>query len=247
MQMNEMIRSELMALSIYSNPYTDDNVRYIRQLFKEDHSGKYNVDVDVYGILGGSYGNLAMGCQNYLDLFYNTDDMGFFTKEERNKINKYVTDYRKKHPDSELSDLDIKKLYAKEHINEFNTRAKLMRNCEDPEREGIRVDTLHMKKNVMIPGSVVKDIQQALKMGLIPRSDQKMLLEYNEKLKRECPEAGFTGLKTNGQDDPFLILRLLDDFKLSDEEKKKLNPKDPEKWKFAEWTELIFKEKKGKK
>ena len=243
MQINEMIRSELMALSIYSNPYTDDNVRYIRQLFKEDHSGKYNVDVDVYGILGGSYGNLAMGCQNYLDRFYNTDDIGFFTEEEKIKINKFVTDYKKKHPDSGLSNVDIRKLYAKEHIDEFNTSAKLMRRCESAEMEEIRVDTLHMKKNVMIPGDVVKDLQQALKMGLIPRSDEKKLLEYNEKLKRECPEAGFTGLKTNGQDDPFLILRLLDDFKLTDEEKKKFNPKDPEKLKFADWSEIILKEK----
>ena len=247
MQMNSMLRSDFMAAAVHTNPLTTKNMRYVRQLFKEDNDCKFNVDVDDYLTIGKAYSGAPWEVQGYVSWFFTNGDEDFSTKEERAKLNKYIADYRKKHPDSALTDELLLWEYARTHVNEFNTRAKLLRKCEDPTTEKLRLERLQDLKNAGTASKSYAGFVDGLKSGRIKRTSKEKLLAYNEKLKRECPELGLKGFKTKGQDDPFMILRLIDGYKVTAEEEKRVKDKNGGIFEFAEWAELMAKEEKKKK
>jgi hypothetical protein len=197
-----------------------------------------SIDYDEYFTLGGAYSAAVFACQGYVDYYFNIDAEGSYTKEEKAKIEAYRDDFLKKNPDTKLNKYGIYRKYADEHFEEFNTRKKLLRKGDDPVGDKERLDRARDIQNAV----TITDydaLVKALSTGMIKKSDPKKLLEYNEKLKKDCPEYGMKGFKTNGVDDPFLILRMLDNFKLTDEEKKILNPDHPEQAKIYEWQTLV--------
>ncbi len=246
MQMSSMLRAELMAAATYSNPINPTNTKFVKQMIREDYSGKYSIDIDDYLILGGAYASACMPVQGVDTCFYDSQtDETFATKEEKKAIQDYVKAYKAEHPGRATQ--VIEKMYANEHLDKYSSKAMFLRKCKDKEVEKIRQQNLLTRKNIGTACNQFPDIQKGLAEGRIRRSDPEKLLKYNEKLKKECPELGLKGFKTNGVDDPFQILRLIDGYKLSEEEKKRLNPKGDPNWYPGEWENMIVKEEKKKK
>ncbi len=249
-QMNCMLRMEMIAMSITSNPLTEANTRFVAQLFRDDHEGKYPVDMDDYDKIGTAYGSIVMGCQGYLDHYYNllNGEEGFYTEKEQQKILEYCTDYREKHPTENIPDKDLYVKYVLEHPDEFNTRKKLYRKCETAVAEQNRVGTAYDLK-YMSMGSHLKVLNEVLKKGKIRLSDRKKLLEYEQKLKKEHPELGWHGFKTKGEDDPFLIRRLLDNYEITSEEISILQENDlkPDSFSISELYEALLAHEDKKK
>ena len=187
-----------------------------------------------------------MAVQGYVDYYYKLSDSGSYTEEDKAMIKKEYDKYVKEHP-KDASEKAYRavadKLFDKLKLN---TRKKLLSNGPDPEGNKERCDKARMSKNTSITGKLPY-IQKALLNGWIKKTDPKKLLAYHNKLMKDSIDIGFKGLKTNGKDDPFLILRLIDNYKLSDAEKRRLNPKDPEKAVISEFQLLVDKEEEKKK
>ena len=246
MQMNEMFRSELMAMSTIAQPFSPDNLKYLKQLVKEDYKNEFNVDYDKYLTLGNAYNSVVMAVQGYVDYYYKLSDIGSYTEEDKAMIKKEYDKYVKEHP-KDASEKAYRavadKLFDKLKLN---TRKKLLSNGPDPEGNKERCDKARMSKNTSITGKIPY-IQKALSNGWIKRTDPKKLLAYNSKIMKDSIDIGFKGVKTNGKDDPFLILRLIDNYKLSDAEKRRINPKDPEKAVISDFNLLVEKKEEKKK
>ena len=250
MQMTNMLRTELMAMSSQSNPLTEENMRYVAQLWRDDPEGKCPVKMDEYCLIGEAYGQIPFGCQGYLPYFYNTStkDSGYYTKEERRKITEYCRDYRQKHPDTKFSEDEICRRYALEHPNEFNSRNKLLRICENSEAEEGRLNNLREMKNTLY-SSKVPFLQSLLENKKVKLSDPKKLLEYEKRLKKEHPELGWKGFKTDGVDDPFLIRRHLKNYALSPDEIRLMKEYgyDPKIFNWSNLYDCFLQEERKKK
>ena len=248
-QMTNMLRAELMAMSVITNPFNDENMPYLKQLFRDDPEGKYPIDMDEYDQIGDAYSSITFGCQGYLQLFYqDAGESGVYTRKELQKIRDYCRDYREKHPEEKISNKSLCEKYAAEHPDEFNLREKLYRKCDNDEAEELRQNTAIDLKQSMYTQRFIR-FSKLLKSGKIRRSDKKKLLEYESWLKKEHPELGMNWFKTNGEDDPFLIRRLLNDWEITPDEIRMLKEAgmDPESFVFPDYYEAYQAEENKKK
>ena len=142
--------------------------------------------------------------------------------------------------------------YALQNQDKFRSKEFLLRKGkggEDPDEitRDARLENLRTKKEMMLMGNrdVLSDL---MKRGVIRRTDEKTLLAYEKKLKKECPELGLDKVYTDGKPDPFLIRRHLKNHETTAEERRLFEKYCTEPAyqhrEFEEWRKREAEEKK---